>query len=167
MNFTCMLTIHSPRQRNRCGVQVPSHPRRARGYRANLQGAMGILLRQLAREVYPVDRRISYVRAPSGYFGRSTLTWIAGARYVGPSQPSPEVLCFCTGGFSMYPSGIGSVHITSGEDPHAPVDFVSGVFSRYATCTCDIAGVAIDPQGSPLAPMTLPSCGTCTSAAEN
>ncbi|KAL1942491.1 hypothetical protein VTO73DRAFT_6093 [Trametes versicolor] len=59
-----------------------------------------------------------------------SILWIGElAMYVGPSQPSPDVLCFCTGGFSMYPSGIGSVHITSGEDPHAPVDFVSGVFS--------------------------------------
>ncbi|KAI0633730.1 alcohol oxidase-like protein [Trametes polyzona] len=51
------------------------------------------------------------------------------AMYVGLSQPPPEESVYCLGGYTCYPSGIGSVHTTSGEDPNAPVDFDAGVLS--------------------------------------
>ncbi|KAI0644558.1 alcohol oxidase-like protein [Trametes meyenii] len=65
--------------------------------------------------------------APSPDKAIGTLAVLA--IYVSASLPIPEQPCFSTGGFLYYPEGIGSVHISSAEDVHAPPDFDSGVMS--------------------------------------
>ncbi|KAI0768758.1 alcohol oxidase-like protein [Trametes elegans] len=57
------------------------------------------------------------------------------AFYVGPNAPSPKSVCYTTANFLLYPSCVGSVHVTSGTDAGAPLDFDSGVLSA----TDDIA----------------------------
>ncbi|KAI0666532.1 alcohol oxidase-like protein [Trametes maxima] len=65
--------------------------------------------------------------APSPDKAIGTLAVLA--IYVSASLPIPEQPCFSTGGFLYYPEGVGSVHISSAEDVHAPPDFDSGVMS--------------------------------------
>ncbi|KAI0644557.1 alcohol oxidase-like protein [Trametes meyenii] len=49
--------------------------------------------------------------------------------YLGVTPPPSGTKCFCVGGFMYYPSGIGSIHITSADDVEAPPDFDTGVLS--------------------------------------
>ncbi|PIL33968.1 hypothetical protein GSI_03676 [Ganoderma sinense ZZ0214-1] len=59
------------------------------------------------------------------------ITWIGQASvYVGASPLPANHKIYCTGGFSFYPVGTGSVHITSADDVDSPLDFDTGVFSR-------------------------------------